>query len=318
VKLVTLLRNRVFDVYAAVYVLSVVLLVTVEGFPLAEALLILGIFGVGLTLLAYILCRRARPFRQSLRPGRAEMLLLLVCVLGVAAYLTFGFGPVEALTGHVLGQSELARLAGAAVRKLLFLVVVPAVVFGALFKYSLRDYGLQFDGAAWRSHVPVLAGMVLVLVLFQYFLGVQAGPVRRGEFSAGQLAVGLPVVYLWLVVEVGLVEEFFFRALLQSRLAAYFKSELSGVLLASLVFGLAHAPGIYLRGAEAITPGGGPPSLVGSVCYSIAILSVTGFFLGLVWARTRNLLLVMLIHAAGDLLPNFAQLAGALGVRGVR
>ena len=312
----SLLKNRVFGVYAAAYVLSVVLLVAVEGFSLGEVLLVLGIFGVGLTLLAHVLCSRARPFHLSVHSGHGEMLLLALGVVAVAAYLTFGFGAADALTARVLGHSELAQLVGRAVRKLLLFVLIPAVVFSALFKYSLRDYGLQFDGAAWRSHVPVLAGLVLALVLFQYFLGAGVGPVRRGEFSAGQLAVGLPAVYLWLVIEVGLVEEFFFRALLQSRLAAYFKSELSGVVLASLVFGLAHAPGIYLRGAEAITPGGGPPSLVGSVCYSIAILSVTGFFLGLVWARTRNLLLVMLIHAAGDLLPNFAQLAGMFGIRG--
>ena len=310
-----LLRNRIFDAYAAVYVLSVILLVTVEGFPLAEALLILGIFAVGLTLLAHVLCRRAIPFRLSLHPGRAEMLLLLVCVLGVAAYLTFGFGTLEALTRRALGQSELARLAGAAIRKLLLFVLVPAVLFSAFFKYSQKDYGLQSGRPAWRSHVPVLVGMVLVLVLFQYFMGGRAEPVRRGEFSAVQLAVGLPVVYLWLILEVGLVEEFFFRALLQSRLAAYFKSELSGVVLASLIFGLAHAPGIYLRGAESITPGGGSPSLLGAVCYSVGVLSVTGFFLGLVWVRTKNLLVVVMIHAAGDLLPNFAELAGLFGIQ---
>jgi len=312
---VSLFKNRVFAAYAAVYVLSVALLVAVEGFPLGEVLLILGIFGVGMTLLVHVLSRQARPFRLSLEPGRLEMLLLFVCVLGVAAYLTFGFGAVDSLTRSVMGQSELALLVGGAVKKLLLFVLVPAVVFSALFKYSLRDYGLQFDGAAWKSHVPVLVGMVLVLVLFQYFLGGRAAPVRHGEFSAVQLAVGLPVAFLWLAVEVGLVEEFFFRALLQSRLSAYFRSELSGVVLASLVFGLAHAPGIYLRGADAITPGGGPPSLVAAVCYSIAVLSVTGFFLGLVWARTKNLLLVVIIHAAGDLLPNFAELAGVFGIR---
>jgi len=309
------LKNRVFAAYAAVYVLSAALLVAVEGFPLGEVLLVLGIFGVGITLLAHALSMRARPFRLHLAPGRSEMLLLLVFVLGVAAYLTFGFGPADWLTRSVLGQSELALLVGSAVKKLLLFVLVPAVAFSAVFKYSLKDYGLQFDRASWKSHVPVLVSMVLVLVLFQYFLGGRAEPVRRGEFSAAQLALGLPVVFVWLAVEVGLVEEFFFRALVQSRLSAYFRSELSGVVLASLVFGLAHAPGIYLRGADSITAGDGSPSLVAAVCYSIAVLSVTGFFLGLVWARTKNLLVVVMIHAAGDLLPNFAELAGLFGIQ---
>jgi len=39
------------------------------------------------------------------------------------------------------------------------------------------------------------------------------------------------LVYLWLVVEVGLVEEFFFRALLQSRLSVFLRSEVSGIVL---------------------------------------------------------------------------------------
>ena len=311
------LKNRVFVAYAVVYLLSLVLLVAVEGYPLGEALLVLGIFGIVLTLLAHLLTRSARPFHLSLHPGGSEMLVVLIFVVGMAAYLTFGFSPAETVTSRLLGQSELARLAGSGLRKLVFFALVPAVVLSALFKYSLRDYGLQLDAKAWRSHVPVLVGMVLVLILFQYFLGGGAAPLRRGEFSAVQLAVGMPAVYLWLILEVGIVEEFFFRAMLQARLAAYFRSELSGVALASLVFGLAHAPGIYLRGAEAIIPGGGPPSLLSSVCYSIAVLSVTGFFIGLVWVRTKNLLLVVLIHAAGDLLPNFAELAGAMGIRGL-
>jgi membrane protease YdiL (CAAX protease family) len=57
------------------------------------------------------------------------------------------------------------------------------------------------------------------------------------------LLIGLPLCFIWLFVEAGLVEEFFFRALIQSHLAAAFKSEVSGTVLMSLIFGLAHAPG---------------------------------------------------------------------------
>ncbi len=56
--------------------------------------------------------------------------------------------------------------------------------------------------------------------------------------------------------------------------------------------------------------------MLAAVCFSVATLSVTGFFLGLIWARTKNLLLLVMIHAAGDLLPNFAELARVLGLQG--
>jgi membrane protease YdiL (CAAX protease family) len=41
-----------------------------------------------------------------------------------------------------------------------------------------------------------------------------------------------------------------------------------------------------------------------AIGYSIVITSVAGFFLGVLWARTRNFLVLVLVHAAADLLPN--------------
>jgi len=45
------------------------------------------------------------------------------------------------------------------------------------------------------------------------------------------------------------------------------------------------------------------------MAYSIVVLAISGILFGVVWARTKNLLAVMLLHAAGDLLPNFAMFA---------
>jgi len=44
------------------------------------------------------------------------------------------------------------------------------------------------------------------------------------------------------------------------------------------------------------------------------VLSVGGIFLGIVWARTKNLFAVMIIHAAADLLPNFGQFVNTWGI----
>jgi len=120
-----------------------------------------------------------------------------------------------------------------------------------------------------------------------------------------QLFVGLPLCFVWLVFEVGLVEEFFFRAVIQSQLAAAFKSEVSGVVLMSLIFGLAHAPGFIFRHAGEVEGLGSNPSAIDAIAYSIVVLAVSGITFGIIWARTKNLFALMLIHAAGDLLPNF-------------
>jgi membrane protease YdiL (CAAX protease family) len=72
----------------------------------------------------------------------------------------------------------------------------------------------------------------------------------------------------------------------------------------SLLFGLAHAPGLYLR--TGLTQEGLPPHppLLMAIGYSIVITSVAGFFFGVLWARTRNFALVVMVHAMADLLPD--------------
>src|SRR6516165_4444934 len=81
---------------------------------------------------------------------------------------------------------------------------------------------------------------------------------------------------------------------------------ITGVVLMSLVFGLAHAPGFIFRQAGSVEGLGSNPSALDAIAYSIVVLAISGITFGIVWARTKNLFAVMLIHAAGDLLPNFA------------
>jgi len=152
------------------------------------------------------------------------------------------------------------------------------------------------------------------ILVFQYFLGGGAAPIRRGELTVSQLALGLPLCFGWLFLEAGLAEEFFFRARIQTRLAAWFKSEISGVALMALLFGLAHAPGFVLRHAGLEEAIGANPSPADSIAYAIAVLSVGGIMFGVVWARTKNLFAVMIIHAATDLLPNLAQFVKTWGI----
>jgi len=53
------------------------------------------------------------------------------------------------------------------------------------------------------------------------------------------LAIGTFLAFLWVV---GLAEEFFFRGFLQRLLARGFHSEVTGLIVASILFGLAHLP----------------------------------------------------------------------------
>src|SRR4030095_4695606 len=99
---------------------------------------------------------------------------------------------------------------------------------------------------------------------------------------------GLPLCFAWLFIEVGLVEEFFFRALVQSRLAAWFKSEIRGVVVMSLVLWLHHAPGFIFRGAGAVEGLGANPTALEATAYSIVVLAVSGILFGVMWGGQKN------------------------------
>ena len=131
-------------------------------------------------------------------------------------------------------------------------VAIPFVLFRVVFGYRWRDFGLQVAGfrALASNHLPVVLVLSTAILFFQFFLGGGAAPIRRGEFHASQLAIGLPLCFAWLFLEAGLVEEFFFRALLQTRLAAWFLgSEVTGVAFIYVLFSAGATPRSILRHA---------------------------------------------------------------------
>ena len=290
----------------AVYAASLALLWRNKTFGREDAISELVLFGFAFPLLAWLGTLRARPLVISVRRSPGEMILLGLCLVFVAVYLIWGSTLSDALLPASWMASPRGKFLVIVVRKLIVFVLVPFALFRFLFGYRWRDFGLQWEGlrALKGNHLAVVVLLSSIILLFQYFLGLGAAPIRRGELSAVQLAVGIPLAFAWLFIETGLVEEFFFRGLVQTRCAAWFKSEVSGVALMALLFGLAHAPGFILRHAglaEAIGPN---PSAADAIAYAIVILSVGGIFFGIVWARTKNLWAVMFIHAATDLLPN--------------
>jgi membrane protease YdiL (CAAX protease family) len=309
------LRNIFGNVWVwvtlAVYGASLEILWRNKSFAPEDAISLLVIFGLALPLLAWVTTLRARPLTLMVRRSGAEMGLLFACLIGVTLYLVWGAALSEALVPASWLASERGKFFIVFARKLIVFVAIPFLFFRAIFGYRWRDFGLQFDGlrALRGNHLLVVLALSAAILVFQFFVGNGAAPIRRGEFQAGQLALGLPLCFAWLFLEAGLVEEFFFRALLQARLAAWFRSEVTGVALMALLFGLAHAPGFILRHAGLEEAIGTNPSAADSIAYAIVVLSVGGILFGVVWARTKNLFAVMIIHAATDLLPNFAQFA---------
>lgn len=312
-----LFGNRYFLVFAGLYLLSVFTLVFSGVYSIAEPLFILVIFGLFFPGLAFFLCRKASPLPQTIKVTGVEMLALLGCVFLVVIYLIWGGGFLTRALGGILGdfpgQEAVLRIA----EKLLVFVAVPLVVFSKGFGYALKDLGFSknLKAAFSRRNLLIFAIFALLFQLLQFLIGQAAQSLFKGVYSLEAILLGGLVLFPFLVIQVGLVEEFFFRVLVQSRMAAWFQSEIAGLVIMALLFGLAHAPGLYLRGTEGVTVLGANPSIFDAIAYTIVVLSLSALVFGVIWAKTRNLYILVLIHASVDLLPALPRFLDGLGMK---
>ena len=305
----TSLRNFILIAGLLLYCSAFVVLLGNKSFEAAGAVVVLVVFGVVLPLIAWITTLHAIPLSISIEPGSAELIVLLAYVVAVSLYLIGGPQWIDQHLPREWTDSHQIKFVITLAKKLFVFVAIPFAIFRFGFGYGVRDFGVQREGlrALRGSHLLVVIVVGGAFLVFQYFVSGGGAAFRREHFTAFQLVAGLPLCFIWLLLEVGLVEEFFFRALVQSQLAATFKSEVSGIVLMSVIFGLAHAPGFIFRHAGELEGLGPHPGALDAVAYSIVVLAVSGITFGVIWARTKNLFALMLVHAAGDLLPNFGS-----------
>ncbi|MDO9510481.1 MAG: CPBP family intramembrane metalloprotease [Bacteroidales bacterium] len=304
-----LLRNQYFLSYSILYIIILALMAFLEHFPVSQPIAVLLIVGVLFSLIAYKVSKSSVTLSFSRPVQKLEWLVITSLLVYITYTLTCGIVQIKSLFSPLFNENEQIREIITLSYKLLLFVIIPFFVYKFAYQFHLKDFGLHVKVKEFftKKNAVILIVMFLVLFVFQFFLGNGAKPIREGLISNKQLMIGLPLLYIWLLFEVGLVEEFFFRSLVQSRLAVLTQSELGGIFLSGILFGLAHAPGIYMRGGGTLDNLGPNPSLIMSVGYSILVLSVAGFFLSIIWSKTRNLWLVMAIHAFIDLLPGIHE-----------
>ncbi len=282
--------------YILIYAATLLAMVRFGKFDASDSLGVFAVLGVGFSFAAWLLTIGVKPLPYRVLEPRKESVALLAYLVLLALFIAYGFSVI-----HRAIPGEPADSIAILIAKLTAFVVIPACIMMSRFGYKLRDLAPL---SLTTSHLLVVLGMSLVLLIFQSVAGRGLRDIADAHVPGDKLLLGIPLVFLWLVFEVGVVEEFFFRVLLQSRLSAVLRSELGGIVLMSLIFGLVHAPGLYLRTSATQEGLSAHPSLLMAIGYSIVITSVAGFFLGVLWARTRNFLVLVLVHAATDLLPN--------------
>jgi uncharacterized protein len=281
--------------YFALWAVAFVLMRTFEGFEASEALAALVILGVILPALALVTTRRVAALPYTVHQLRIETVALMMYLVLTAWMLVSGFSRLARVTAEPMHSFIVLSV------KLLAFVAIPAAIMRALGHYSIAE--LVPISLRWRDLRPAL-WMSLAVLLMQSILGRGLHDIREAHLPVWVLAVAAPLSFTWLMIEVGVVEEFFFRVLLQERLAAVLRSTWGGLVLAAVLFGLVHAPGFYLRTAATQEALGSHPSLFMAVGYSIVLTSLAGLFMGVLWMRTKNFAVLVIAHAAGDLLPN--------------
>lgn len=281
-------------VASAAYLASLTVLQHQPGASIAEPLFLLAVLGVVFPLLAWLCTRKRRPIAPPAATETAQLpgVLLYLAVFSLAV-LGWGFSWVNAS----FPAEPLQSVVQLAV-KLVTMVLLPGWLF-------LR---LRLGTPALLSRGRLLVAFVVMALAY---LALQAvfgrGLSTLGELapSAATLAWAIPLCLLWQTVEAGLCEEVLFRRILQEKIAIGTGSQVAAVTWASLLFGLAHAPGLWLRGAHLMegvahaTPGW-------AIAYSIAVIAPTGIAFGVLWARTRSLWLIVPLHGMVDLLPQLA------------
>ena len=301
-----LLKNKYFVFYLFLYAISILYLHFSFSEPLSNYLTVFFILGLGFSFIAWLLTNEIeQPVHKP--EIRNETLVLISLILWIFFYISFGSKLINQLfPKDWIDNTQISSIV-IFVKKLLVFVAIPFLIYKA-FGFSLPDFGLRKAPFKLFSKKSISIFIVLSIasLIFQYFLGNGSKPLRDGQFSTFQLIKGLPLCFIYLLFDAGLIEEFFFRGFLQSRLSVLLKSSTGAIIVSAVIFGLIHAPGLYLRGAASEGIEEQLPFLF-FAAYTIAYMSVAGIFLGIVYNKTKNLWLVMAIHAMVDLFPNFNE-----------
>jgi membrane protease YdiL (CAAX protease family) len=258
----------------------------------------LVVFGVALPLLSLPLTRKAAPPKIAVaRPALELWAIIGFLIIYAVAFLGWGMSATRAALPAGREQELLVMVV-----KLLVHVAAPALLLAALGAKIAPLFSLGVGRPGFWPPLLVLGAIILALLCV---VSPALSQISALHASALTLAWAGPAAFIWLAIEAGLCEEFLFRAVLQTRLAAVLKTEVGAVVTGAVLFALAHVPGLFLRGHPGVD--GYSTDLVQVTAFTIAVLSPIALLFGTLWARTRSLLLIVLLHAAVDVLPNLAD-----------
>lgn len=259
---------------------------------------VLAIFGLALSGIAWLLTRGANAPRIEVQRPALESGAVLIFLAFYAIAFT-GFGMTWARGAFSPGPEQESLVLGL---KLFMHVVLPALLLLLLGAKLGPITQLGLSGRKFWRTLIVLGAIILALVCV---ITPSLKQISGIPPTLETMIWAAPLGYLWMTLEAGVTEEFLFRGVAQTRFTAWLDSAWAGVILTSIIFALAHAPGLFMRGGPGVDGWSEDPFQV--IAHTIAVLSPIGLLFGLIYARTKSLLLVILLHGLVDWLPNLAD-----------
>jgi membrane protease YdiL (CAAX protease family) len=154
---------------------------------------------------------------------------------------------------------------------------------------GIHDRGLRLGdliGGRWNSSKNVLVDIVLAIVVWVLWIGIQAGVSRIVPSHAKSVSELLPQsfleVVLWVATSLtaGFCEEVAFRGYFQKQFQAITRSPAAGVILQGILFGISHG----YQGLRAII-----------------MIILFGFLYGILAFRRKSLRPGIILHAWSDI-----------------
>jgi membrane protease YdiL (CAAX protease family) len=212
-------------------------------------------------------------------------------------YLAWLFATLEGEMTHWLTMAALPL-------SIIWLAARPAADESRL-AVALRSVGLARGNLSTGLGWAIAAGLALS--------GMQVLVSQRRVavwelIQTGSFVYLLPLTFALLLLTAAFTEEFFFRGVLQTRLARWSGSQLAAVALTALLFGLYHLPYALLNPRW---PSYGDPAAALAAAMGQGV--VGGLILGFVFVRARgNLLAPVLVHALINSVPGMVLVDGML------
>jgi membrane protease YdiL (CAAX protease family) len=182
--------------------------------------------------------------------------------------------------------------------KIFLLLIIPAVIYFGWWQYKLQDLLLGIQA----SRRNLFTAIILATIGFFLNAGhLQAIRENINHFTDAPLRILMGVVMP--LFTAAIPEEFFFRGYLQTRLEKKW-NRFSAILISTVLFMAWHLPSRYLlsRGVE------GQAGDWGNVLLHTGLpVFIVGCFFAFHWSRYRNIILLVLVHWAIDILPSVSS-----------